>query len=92
MGDLVLVGEASPLGTSRPIRIASMEGRSRPYTLNARNPHGRTAISVVFRERCDMIAATAVLGHDRPAAIEPRVIEFLNGRTVMRWAEITLGL
>jgi hypothetical protein len=92
MGDLVLVGEASPLGTSRPIRIASMEGRSRPYTLNARNPHGRTAISVVFRERCDMIAATAVLGHDRPAAIEPSVIEFLNGRTVMRWAEITLGL
>ena len=39
-----------------------------------------------------MIAATAVLGHDRPAAIEPSVIEFLNGNTVMRWAEITLGL
>jgi hypothetical protein len=92
MGDLALIGEALPLGTSRPIRIASMDGRSRPYTLNARNPHGRTAISVVFRERCDMIAATAVLGHDRPAAIEPGVIEFLNGATVMRWAEITLGL
>ncbi len=92
MGDLVLVGEASPLGTSRPIRIASMEGRSRAYTLNARNPPGKTAISVVFRERCDMIAATAVLGHDRPAAIEPSVIEFLNGNKVMRWAEITLGL
>jgi hypothetical protein len=92
MGDLVLVGDASPLGTSHPIRIATMEGRSRPYTLNARNPHGKTAISVVFRERCDMIAATAVLGHDRPAAIEPSVIEFLNGGTVMRWAEITLGL
>ena len=92
MGDLVLVGEASPLGTSHPIRIASMEGRSRAYTLNARSPHGKTAISVVFRERCDMIAATAVLGHDRPAAIEPSVIEFLNGSTVMRWAETTLGL
>ena len=92
MGDLALVGEASPLGTSRPISIASMEGRSRAYTLNARNPHGKTAISVVFNERCDMIAATAVLGHDRPAAIEPSVIEFLNGNTVMRWAEITLGL
>jgi hypothetical protein len=60
--------------------------------LNARNPLGKTAISVVFRERCDMIAATAVLGHDRPAAIEPSVIAFLNGSTVMRWAEITLGL
>jgi len=92
MGDLALVGEASPLGTSRPIRIASMEGRSRAYALNARNPLGKTAISVVFRDRCDMIAATAVLGHDRPAAIEPSVIEFLNGSTVMRWAEITLGL
>jgi hypothetical protein len=92
MGDLVLLGEASPLGTSRPIRIAWMEGRSRAYALNGRNPPGKTAISVVFRERCDMIAATAVLGHDRPAGIEPSVIEFLNGSTVMRWAEITLGL
>jgi len=92
MGDLVLLGDASPIGTSRPIRIAWMEGRSRAYALNARNPSGKTAISVVFRDRCDMIAATAVLGHDRPAAIEPSVIEFLNGSTVMRWAEITLGL
>jgi hypothetical protein len=33
-----------------------------------------------------------VLGHDRPAATEPSVIEFLNSSTVMRWAEITLGL
>jgi hypothetical protein len=92
MGDLALVGEASPLGTSHPIRIASMEGRSRAYTVNAGNPVGKTAISVVFRERCDMIAATAVLGNDRPAAVEPSVIEFLNSNTVMRWAEITLGL
>jgi hypothetical protein len=92
MGDIVLVGDVSPLGTSHPVRIASMEGRSRAYTLNARNPPGKTAISVVFRERCDMIAATAVLGHDRPATIEPSVIEFLNSHRVMRWAEITLGL
>jgi hypothetical protein len=92
MGDLALVGGVSPLGAGRPISIARMEGRSRTYLLNASNPLGKTAISVVFRERCDMIAATAVLGHDRPAAIEPSVIEFLNGSTVMRWAEITLGL
>jgi hypothetical protein len=92
MGDLALVGEASPLGTGRPISIAWMKGRSRAYTLNGRNPAGKTAISVVFNERCDMIAAIAVLGHDRPAATEPTVIDFLNGNTVMRWAEITLGL
>jgi hypothetical protein len=33
-----------------------------------------------------------VLGNDRTAVIEPSVIEFLNGSTVMHWAEITLGL
>jgi hypothetical protein len=92
MGDLVLVGEVSPLGAGRPISIAWMKGRSRAYALNARNSSGKTVISVVFNERCDMIAATAVLGHDRPEATEPSVIEFLNGNRVMRWAEITLGL
>jgi hypothetical protein len=92
MGDLVLVGDVSPLGSGRPISVAWMKGRSRAYTLNARNPAGKTAISVVYNERCDMIAATAVLGHDRPAATEPSVIEFLNSNTVMRWAEVTLGL
>jgi hypothetical protein len=79
MGDVVLVGEASPLGAGRPISIARMKGRKK-------------VISVVFNERCDMIAATAVFGHDRSEATEPSVIEFLNGNTVMRWAEITLGL
>ena len=92
MGDLVLFGDVSPLGTGRPISVAWMKGRSRAYTLNARNQPGKTAISVVYNERCDMIAATAVLGHDRPAVTEPSVIEFLNSNTVMRWAEITLGL
>lgn len=92
MGDLDLLGVASPLGTGRPIGIAWMKGRSRAYMLSARNPLGKTVISVVYNERCDMIAATAVLGHDRPQMIEPSVLEFLNGSRAMRWAEITLGL
>ena len=92
MGDLYLVGEVSPLGSGRPISVAWMKGRSRAYALNGRNPLGRTTISVAFNDRCDMVVATAVLGSDRPAAIEPGVIEFLNGNTVMRWTEVTLGL
>jgi hypothetical protein len=92
MGDLFLVGEVSPLGSGRPISIAWMKGRSRAYKLNARSPPGKTVISVVYNERCDMIAATAVLAHERPETTEPSVIEFLNSSTVMRWAEITLGL
>ena len=92
MGDLYLVGEVSPLGAGRPISVAWMKGRSRAYALNARNPLGKTTISVAFNDRCDMVVATAVLGNDRPAAIEPGVIEFLNGKTVLGWAEVTLGL
>jgi hypothetical protein len=92
MGDLYLVGEASPLGTGGPISVAWMKGRSRAYALSGHNPLGKTTISVAFNDRCDMVVATAVLSSDRPAAIEPGVIEFLNGNTVMRWAEVTLGL
>jgi hypothetical protein len=93
MSDFDLVGgEVSPLGAGRPITIAWMQGRSRAYTLTARNPPGKTAISVAFNNRCDMVVATAVLPHDRPAFMEPGVIEFLNGSTVLRWAEATLGL
>jgi hypothetical protein len=92
MGDTVLLGEVSPLGSGRPISVAWMKGRSRAYKLNSRDPSGKAVLSVVYNERCDMIAATAVLGHDRPETIERSVIEFLNSSTAMRWAEITLGL
>lgn len=92
MGDLVLFGAAAPRGAGHPISVAWMKGRSRAYVLDARNPPGKTAISIVFNERCDMIAATAVLGHDRPEMTEPSVMEFLNSSRVMRWAEVTLGL
>jgi hypothetical protein len=93
MGDLDLIGaKVSPLGDGRPITIAWMKGRSRAYTLTARNPPGKTALSVAFNDRCDMVVATAVLPHDRPAMIEPGVIDFLNGGTVLRWAEVALGL
>jgi hypothetical protein len=33
----------------------SMKGRSRAYALTARNPPGKSALSVAFNDRCDMI-------------------------------------
>jgi hypothetical protein len=33
-----------------------------------------------------------VVAHARPSIIEPSVIEFLNSRTILGWAEVTLGL
>ena len=93
MSDFDLVGgEVSPLGAGRPITIAWMKGRSRAYALAARNSAGKSAISVVFNDRCDMIVATVVLPHDRPATVEPGVMEFLNSRPVVHWAEVALGI
>src|SRR6266487_3737304 len=70
MSDFDLVGgEVSPLGAGRPISIAWMKGRSLAYALTP----SKSAISVVFNDRGDMIAATVVFPHDRPATIEPGV-------------------
>jgi hypothetical protein len=93
MGDLHLVSASvAALGAGRPITVGHMTGRSRAYAFPVRSPLVKTAISAAFNDRCDMIVATVVLPHDRPDAIEPTAIEFLNGKTIMRWAEVTLGL
>ena len=93
MSDFDLIGdEVSPLGPGRPITIAWMKGRSRVYALTARNRPGESAVSVVINDRCDMIVATVVLSHDRPTDIEPRVMEFLNSKNILHWAELALGI
>jgi hypothetical protein len=56
MSDFDLVGgEVSPLDAGRPIVVGSMNGRSRAYALIARNRPGKSALSVAFNDRCDMI-------------------------------------
>jgi hypothetical protein len=93
MSDFDLVGgEVAPLASGRPVKIGIMKGRDRVYELTSANPPGKSALSVVFNDRCDMVVATAVLPHDRPATIEPAVIAFLNSPAILRWAELTLGL
>ena len=85
--DLMGNGSVKPLGDGRPITVAWMKGRSRTYTLA-----GASTLSVAFNDRCDAIVATVLLGPNSPDAIEPGVLAFLNGKTVLRWAEVTLGL
>jgi hypothetical protein len=92
ISDYDLIGnKLAALGPGRPIAVAWMKGRSRAFTLAGRSG-GKSALSVGFNDRCDAIVATAVLGHEQPAAIEPAVLEFLNSKTVVHWAEVTLGL
>src|SRR5262249_12426487 len=85
MSDFDLVGgQVSPLGAGRPITGAWMKGRSRAYTLAARNAPGKSAISVVFNDRCDMIVASGGLPPGAPRTIENGILEMLHSRAVVR--------
>ena len=93
MSDFDLIGgEVSPVGAGRPVTVGWMKGRSRAYLLTARNLKGKSAISVILNDRCDMIVATVITPQERTAAIELAVTEFLNSRIVLDWAEVALGI
>ena len=90
--DLMGKGTVKPLGDGRPITVAWMKGRSRAYALADGFQGGKSALSIGYNDRCDAIVATVMVPHDRPGDVEAAAIQFLNGPTVMRWAEVTLGL
>ena len=93
LSDFGLMGaKPSVLGPGRPIDIAWMKGRSRAYAVADPYQAPTSALAVAFNDHCDAIVATALVAHDRPAAIEPSIIEFLNSQTIVHWAEVTLGL
>jgi hypothetical protein len=93
LSDFYLMGDKhSVLGPGHPITVAWMKGRSRSYTVAGPFGAGQSALAVAFNDHCDAIVATVVVAHDRPAIIEPSVIEFLNSKTILGWAEVTLGL
>ena len=93
LSDFALMGETpSVLGPGRPIGVAWMKGRSRAYAIADRYRARNSALAIAFNDHCDAIVATAVVAHDDPAAIEPSIIDFLNSKTIVHWAELTLGL
>jgi hypothetical protein len=93
LSDFSLMGEKlSVLGPGRPIDVAWMKGRSRSYAIANSYRVRNSALAVAFNDHCDAVVATVMVAHDRPAAIEPSVIEFLNSKTIIHWAEVTLGL
>jgi len=93
ISDFELIGDrASAQASGRPVTVAWMKGRSRPFNVEGAMGAKVSALSVGFNDRCDAIVATAVAAPGRAADIEPAVIAFLNSRTVLRWAEVTRGL
>ena len=93
IGDLDLLGgKVAAQGDGRPIAVAHMKGRSRSYALTAGSQPGKSALSIGYNDRCDAIVATVLVPHERPGDVEAAALALLNGRTVMRWIEVTLGL
>jgi hypothetical protein len=82
----------SALAPGKPIAVAWMKGRSRAFTIPGNPRSAQSALSVGFNDHCDAIIATALVADARPAAVEQTVLDFLNSQTVLRWAEVTLGL
>jgi len=90
VNDVALIAaKYAPLEAGRPIAVAWMKGRSRPYA--AAGGAAPSALALAFNDRCDVIVATFV-GSDRLGAWEPKVLAFLNSDPILRWAEKTLGL
>jgi|SRR5436190_1573117 len=93
ISDFELIGgQVSAPAAGRPIMVAWMKGRSRPFDVTAAMGAKASALSVGFNDRCDAVVATAVVAPGRAADVEPAVLEFLNSRTVLRWAEMALRL
>jgi hypothetical protein len=91
IGDLAVFGnDVSAQRAGRPISVAWMKGRSRPYGIP--NRADWSVLSIGYNDRCDAIVATALVASKRPDTLEPAVLDLLNSRSVMRWAEVTLGL
>jgi hypothetical protein len=88
MGDLALIGKATPSGVGREIVVGTMRGRSRTYRVEGDH---NAALSLAFNQRCDMVAAMALFGSGA-RALEPAVLAFLNSDRMLKWAEIALGL
>ncbi|UPK26221.1 hypothetical protein [Bradyrhizobium sp. 195] len=89
MGDLALIGKVTPIGAGREIVVGRMRGRSRAYRVEGNR---NAALSLAFNQRCDMVAATVLVGPGAPASLEPAVLAFLNSDRMLNWAEIALGL
>jgi hypothetical protein len=91
IGDLELLSdEFEGLGEGRPIAVAWMTGRSRPYRVAIPHAAPRTALAIAFNDKCDVVVATVI--SEQAAAAEPAALSFLDSDLVRRWVEKELGL
>jgi len=93
VADLDLFGDARMAAApGHAIAVRWMKGRSRGYSFPMANASAQSVLAIAFNDHCDALVATVVAGNNRPAELEPVVLEFLNGDVVLHWAEVALGL
>jgi len=93
VGDFDLFGGALYAeAPGQPIKVAWMTGRSRPFAIRSARQSQATILTIGLHENCDALVATAVLERGQLAAVEPIVMDFLNSKTMMEWAQDALGL
>jgi hypothetical protein len=80
------------LAPGRDISVRWMKGRSRAYAFSAAPNEGRATLTIAFNDRCDVIVATVVAAHNRPAELEAAALAFLNGEAALGWTKAALGL
>jgi hypothetical protein len=85
-------GALYPQAAGQPVKAGWMKGRSRPFAIRNARQDDATILTVGLHDNCDALVATAVLERGQLAAAEPLVMRFLNSKTVVDWAEVTLGL
>ena len=85
-------GALYPQAAGQPVKAGWMKGRSRPFAIRNARQDDATILTVGLHDNCDALVATAVLERGQLAAAEPIVMDFLNSKTVVGWAEVTLGL
>jgi len=85
-------GALYPQAAGQPVKAGWMKGRSRPFAIRNARQDDATILTVGLHDNCDALVATAVLERGQLATAEPIVMRFLNSKTVVDWAEVTLGL
>jgi hypothetical protein len=93
VADFDLFGDQpTSFAPGHPIAVRWMNGRSRVYSFPGSFGRSKSITTIAFNDRCDVIVATAVAGHNRPDEIETVVLGLLSGDIVIHWIEQTLGL
>jgi hypothetical protein len=89
VADVGLLGKHyAPRAQGRAVTMGWMQGRSRPYQVEAK----RVALTVAAADTCDVVVATVAPERELAAQAEQAAMDFLNSADVLGWVKISFGM